>query len=714
MAFAAASLIAIIFLVESEIARHAVDIPLAGHLLLFALLSVVTLLLILVLFFLIRNIFKLVFERRQKVFGANLRSRLTLAFVALTLVPTVVLFMASAGVLHTTIESWFKGQVEESLQSSLLVAQTYYQDASVKLLKSCSRLVSTVEDQSLLDADRREVLDRTMRASLAAEGLGTIQIYFSDGATPLLLRDPALDHVPIPPPEPSFLKIGFQGEKTSKIMPLEGGSDLVRAITPMRKKGTDTTDAVLVADLYIPRSLSTRLSSISGAFGEYQEAKRMKGPVKTVYILLLLMVALLVIFIGFWFGMTMARDITDPILKLAEGTEKIAEGDLDVYIEPVADDELGVLVRSFNEMTADLRKGRDELLRVNLDLESRRKYMETVLTNVAAGVLALDGEGRVTTINDSARRLLGITGTDLLGKPLLEILPETSCGAVAEALDDLSSSETAAVERHITLSFPEKVVTLLCFANSLRDEEARDLGFVLVFEDMTYLVKAQRMAAWREVARRIAHEIKNPLTPIQLNAQRIRRKYLGTLSEGEVLDRCTTTIIDQVEELKNMVNEFSKFARMPGANPVPNDLNAVIDEVVALFRQGSDGRTFIFEPDDEVPVFDLDKEQMKRAMVNLLDNAAAAAGERGTVRVSTSYDGDLSIASIEVVDNGPGIDPRDRDRVFEPYFSRKSGGTGLGLTIVSTIISDHNGFIRVKDGPGGGARFVIELPVRKA
>ena len=231
----------------------------------------------------------------------------------------------------------------------------------------------------------------------------------------------------------------------------------------------------------------------------------MKGPVKTVYILLLLMVALLVILIGFWFGMTMARDITDPILTLAEGTEEIAEGDLDVYIEPVADDEIGVLVRSFNKMTEDLRKGRDELLRVNLDLESRRKYMETVLTNVAAGVLALDWEGRVTTMNESAKRLLGITDRNLLGRPILDVLPETSCGAVAEALDDLSSSETAAVERHMTLSFPDKVVTLAFFANSLRDEEGRDLGFVLVFEDMSYLVKAQRMAAWREVARRIAH-----------------------------------------------------------------------------------------------------------------------------------------------------------------------------------------------------------------
>jgi len=714
IAFAAAVLIGIIFLVESEIARSAADIPFAGHLLLFALLSVVTLLLILVIFFLIRNIFKLVFERRRKVLGSHLRNRLTAAFVALTLVPTIVLFIASAGVLHTTIESWFTVQVEDSLQSALVVAQAYYQNASDKVLTSCSRLASTVEERYAADPAAHEPLREAMKSSLAADGLSSVQIYYRDGSAPLLMRDPALDHVSIPPPEPSFLKIGFQGEKTSKIMPLDGGSDLIRGIAPIRKQGNDAVEAVLVADYYIPNSLASRLFTISNAFGAYQEAKRMRGPVKTIYVLILLMVALLVIFIGFWFGMTMARDMTDPILKLAEGTEEIAGGNLDVYIEPLADDELGALVRSFNKMAADLRRGRDELVRVNIDLESRRKYMETVLKNVAAGVLALDSDRNVTAINHSARRLLGMDERALLGKPLLAALPDVSAGPVGETLEALQASETASVERQITLSFPHKVETLLCFANSLRDDEGRDLGFVLVLEDMTYLVKAQRMAAWREVARRIAHEIKNPLTPIQLNAHRIRRKYMHKVgSDAEVLDQCTRTIIDQVEQLKNMVNEFSKFARMPAANPVPNDLNNLIQEVVDLFRQGTDGKQFLFEPDARVPVFDLDKEQVKRAMVNLLDNGATAAGDRGTVWVRTSYDPALSIAAIEVTDNGPGIAPRDRERLFEPYFSRKPGGTGLGLTIVSTIVSDHNGFIRVKDNPGGGARFIIELPVRR-
>jgi len=712
VATAAAVFIGVIFLTEAQIARSMEDIPFAGHLLLFGLLTVVTLLLILVFFFLIRNLFKLVFERRGRVPGAKLKTRLTVAFVALTLIPTVVLFIASAGILHTTIESWFRTQVEDALQSSLVVAQAYYQTASEKVLTSASRVAARAASRPGSTPSESEAFQHDLDSWRTADGLSSVQIYYKDASPPLLSKDSALKDVPIPPPVPSFLKIGFQGERTSQIISLDGGSDLIRAIAPVRDRDDEPVRSVVVTDYYIPNSLAARLQEITNVFVTYQEARRMKGPVKTIYVLVLLVVALVVIFIGFWFGMTMARDITDPILSLVEGTDNIASGDLDVYIEPVGDDELAVLARSFNKMAADLRTGRDELVRVNIDLDSRRKYMETVLKNVAAGVLALDPQRKITTINSPARRLLGIREEDIIGKPLMDVLPNVSASAMKELLEDLEEAGYVAIERQMKLSFPDRAYTLLCFANSLREEEGGKFGVVLVFEDMTYLVKAQRMAAWREVARRIAHEIKNPLTPIQLNAQRIRRKYMEGLGpDAEVLDLCTRTIIDQVEQLKNMVNEFSKFARMPTAKPLPNDLNALIREVVDLYREGNNGTSISFQEDAAIPVFDLDKEQMKRVMVNLLDNAVTAAGPEGYVKIQTKYDTDLSIVSISVADSGPGIDPEDRDRLFEPYFSRRPGGTGLGLTIVSTIVSDHNGFVRVKENQGG-AEFVVELPVR--
>ncbi|MEW6533388.1 MAG: ATP-binding protein [Thermodesulfobacteriota bacterium] len=714
IALGGALLVGLIILVEHRIASSAEDVPLAGHLLLFALLSVATLLLILIIFFLIRNLFKLIFERQQRILGSHLKSRLMVAFVALTLIPTIVLFIASAGVLHTTIESWFQTQVEDSLQSSLVVAQAFYQNASDTLLQAAGRISSRISQQWPKIITDRDSLVKSLESWRAAEGLSSLQIHFRDEAPYLMVKDPSLKPAMTPEARASLLRIGFQGEKTSNIIPLEDGADLVRAVAPVKSADSNSVEAVLVADHFIPTSLAARLFSISHAYGEYRESKRMKGPVKTIYVLILLMVALLVIFIGSWFGMSMARDITVPIQQLAEGTGKIAAGDLAVHIEPVADDELGVLVRSFNKMTEDLRRSRDELVRVNLDLDSRRKYMETVLKGVAAGVVALDPTGKITAINDSALKLLGIADEDPLGKGLLAVLPEASQEVVSEILTELAREAGDVLERQVSISYPERSLALLCFASSLEDEEGRDLGVVLVFDDMTHLIKAQRMAAWRDVARRIAHEIKNPLTPIQLNAQRIRRKYMPLVEEDKaVLDQCTRAIIDQVEQLKNMVNEFSTFARMPAANPMPDDLNQMIREVVDLYSQGNDRVSFSFEPDKTLPIFDLDRGQIKRAVMNLLDNAAAAVSQGGTVRVLTRYNPELSMAVIEVADNGTGVHPKDKDRLFEPYFSTKPGGTGLGLTIVSTIVADHNGFVRLKENEGGGARFIVELPIRK-
>ncbi len=715
VAVAASILIGLIFYFESEVARSSDHIPFGSHLLLFALLTVVTLLLILVIFFLIRNFFKLVFERRRKVLGSNLKTRLTLAMVALTLVPTVVLFIASAGVLHNTIESWFTTQIEDSLQSALFIAQAFYQNASDRAIESGSQISRTIADKDFDQLGKvKTFLEGQSNHWINTLGAGAIQFHFMDGSKPISVRSPLLKEIVIPSLNPSFVKIGFTGDQTSMIVGLDNGSDLVRGVSPLRLSNASEPVGAVITDYYIPTSLSGRLFGITSAFGDYQEVRRMKGPIKTTYVLILLMVALLVIFIGFWFGLSMARDITDPIQNLAEGTSRIASGDLDVYLEVSGEDELGQLVNSFNKMVADLRKSRDELVRVNLDLDSRRKYMEAVLTNVAAGVLALDGENRVTTANESAAKLLKLNKHSLLGDELLKKLPSEASESLQNILDELYHSSDGAIERHLKISFPEKVLTLMCFGNILKDENGKVIGVVLVFEDLTYLVKAQRMAAWREVARRIAHEIKNPLTPIQLNAQRVRRKYLESLgAEGATLDQCTQSIINQVEQLKNMVNEFSRFARMPTASPAPANLNALIREVGNLYESGNDKVKFHFELSDNLPPIDLDREQIKRVMVNLLDNAVSALGENGHVKIVTNYDSTLSIATIEVIDNGKGIPIQDRERIFDPYFTRKKGGTGLGLTIVSAIVSDHNGFIRVRDGENGGASFVIELPVKR-
>jgi two-component system nitrogen regulation sensor histidine kinase NtrY len=371
-----------------------------------------------------------------------------------------------------------------------------------------------------------------------------------------------------------------------------------------------------------------------------------------------------------------------------------------------AADEIGMLVQSFNQMTGDLQVSR-------MELEQRKKYMEIILKNVAAGVISMDEKGMVTTINTSAEQILGIQGEEVLGKRLSEVLARDYLPQIGEELlADLRSSQKDSIERQVTINLKGKSQTLLVNLTSLKDEEGKPIGVVAVIDDLTQMIKAQRVAAWREVARRIAHEIKNPLTPIQLSAQRLRKRYLEKLrDDGAVFDECTRTIVNQVGELKNMVNEFSNFARLPTSNPTPNQLNEIVKETLVLFQEARKEVHFDFYPQD-VPVFNMDREQMKRVLINLIKNSLAAVGREGEIKIRTNYDRRLQMVRLEVSDNGHGIPDEDKGKLFEPYYSTKKSGTGLGLTIVNTIIADHNGYIRVRDNHPRGTTFLIELPVR--
>jgi two-component system nitrogen regulation sensor histidine kinase NtrY len=442
--------------------------------------------------------------------------------------------------------------------------------------------------------------------------------------------------------------------------------------------------------------------------------KVLEGPIRTVYLSILTAVSLVVILLSTWFGFFLAKGITVPLQALSEGTEAIAKGNLDYRIEQVSNDEFGVLVNSFNKMTRDLKSSSEALRLSNAELERRRKYMEVVLSNVAAGVISIDREGRISTINKSAEKLLNVKSLKLIGRRYTELLDETHLEMVREMVRAMNRQGAESLSRQVMVTIRGQVLTLLVSLTVLKDEEGDYKGIVAVFEDLTHLLKAQRALAWREVARRIAHEIKNPLTPIQLSAQRLRKRFLDHL-QGEdvgIFDECTATIVKQVGELKFLVDEFSNFARMPAANPTPNDLNKLVEEGLVLFHEGHKDVHFDFKPCPDLPPCNVDRDQIKRVLLNLLDNAVMAIdGESGSVEIATGYDRPLQMARLEVADNGSGIRMEDRARIFEPYFSTKQGGTGLGLAIVSKIVADHNGYIRVRDNQPRGTRFVIELPV---
>jgi len=398
----------------------------------------------------------------------------------------------------------------------------------------------------------------------------------------------------------------------------------------------------------------------------------------------------------------------------------VASGDLDFHLDLEAKDEIGTLVGAFNKMTHDLKtsklqleKSNIALQRTNLELERRRKYMETVLENVAAGVISLDKEGRITTVNKSAERMLDVRAADVLGKNYRKVLRPGYRKIARELIKEINATRSESIEKQMEITLKDKALTVLASVNILRDERGEYLGMVAVFDDLTHLIKMQRLAAWREVARRIAHEIKNPLTPIQLSAQRLYKRYRDKIGdEISVFEECTNTIIHQVNELKNLVNEFSNFARMPSVNPTPNDLNEIIGESLILYKEAHRNIRFRFFPDPQLPIFKVDREQMKRVIINLLDNAVAAVDGDGLIEIEVKYNPSLQMVTLEVRDNGCGIPDEDKPKLFEPYFSTKKAGTGLGLAIVNTIISDHNGYIRVRDNHPKGTRFIIDLPLR--
>ena len=499
-----------------------------------------------------------------------------------------------------------------------------------------------------------------------------------------------------------------------------GRADLIRGIVPVYSNwNPDDVVGVVVVNYYVPYSLVNKMKEISSSFEQYKSTKLLKGKIQKGYILFLLLIALVIIFLSTWVGFHLARGITEPIQELAVATNRVASGDLNVTLDSYSQDEVGSLVEAFNTMTADLRKGQKainranyELQASNFELEQRRRYMEIVLANVTAGVISIDSQGQITTINKSAEKLLGLKTKNIIGRNFREIITPDYQPMIKGILKELIGSGKDSIRKQVSLPAGDTKIVLLVNVTTLKDENNEFMGTVVVFDDLTQLLKAQRMAAWREVARRIAHEIKNPLTPIQLSAQRLRRRYLDRFSADDVVfDECTTMIIKQVDDLKNLVNEFSSFARMPASNPSLNNLNEVLNEALVLFQEGHKEIQFNLLTDPELPSFSLDREQIKRVAINLLDNAVSAVNGNGQITVETSFNKDLQIATLKISDNGCGIPADDKPRLFEPYFSTKKSGTGLGLAIVSTIISDHNGYIRVRDNEPKGTHFIVELPI---
>ena len=694
-------MVAALIFFEVQLPDASPEYSLGSNVLFFLLININIILLILLVFLVVRNLVKLIFERKRRILGSRLQVRLVLAFVALSLVPSVLLFAIAVGLLTRSFDRWFDAKVESALQGSLEIGQTYYQNSANNALFYARQLSQRITAEGLFEPQRIAELKEFVQSKQKEYNLGTVEIFSPDGDPSVVAFNQRVPTGVTIKPEAEFLTRALRGLEVTRTQ-VFGDADVIRGGVPLFGKDRRIL-GVVVVDYFVPKSITKRALQISQSFEQYKYLSFLKTPVKNSYILTLLLITLVIIFAATWCGIYLSRGITVPIQKLAEGTHEVAQGNWDYKIESGGDDEIGVLMNSFNQMTGDLKQ-------IKLELERRGRVVETVLANIAAGVVSVDPGGRITTWNKAAEQMLGVKADGAVGRSYQEVFRADALRGIQEIIYSVSGHES--VERELKISLQEQVRTVVVSAATLRDDDASILGVMVFLEDITQIQKVQRMEAWREVARRIAHEIKNPLTPIQLSAERLRKRYAKMLEgDGGILDKCTTTIIQQVDELKNLVNEFSQFARLPSARLASNDLNEIVSEALFLFKEGHNGIQFQFRG-DVIPALELDREQIKRVLINLLDNAVAAVNGGGEIKLSTGYDRVRGVVTLEVADNGCGLASEIRSRIFEPYFSTKENGTGLGLTIVSQIIEDHHGYVRALSNEPKGTRISIELPVR--
>lgn len=691
---------------------------LGSSILILTLFNINLILLVILIILLSRNIIKFVFDRHQNVLGNRFRTKLIIAFVGFSIIPSILLFIVASGLLTSSINNWFSFKVEKSLKDSFEVARSFYEKERKDNVHSAEVLGKYIEENNLL-ALSPMTLKEELEKKRQDLNLSGISIYNIEGELISEVIDRGLVKKNLMEITSELKYKGLRGEKIAVVRPSRAG-DYVIGISPFYNNVSgENIKGVVIATTHIRNSLVSKMDEITRLFEEYNQMASLKGPIKSSYILSFFIITLLIIFSAIWFGYFLAKTITIPIQKLAEATRAVANGNLDVRVKTRMKDEIGLLVDSFNKMTEDLKHSKLSLEEANrslrdsnIELEQRRAYIETVMENIATGVISTNKNGDITTFNRSAERILGIRKEEVIDREIQEILNRLPSNTSEILIKKIKEGKGNIEDEEIHFNMDNRSLILRIKMTTLYDVDGMFLGNVIVFDDMSALIKAQRIAAWQEVAKSLAHEIKNPLTPIQLCTERLRKKYYERdTNYDKIFDECTSTIINEVHALKTLVNEFSNFARMPAPRCTLNNINSIIRDAVILYRDTHRDIDFVEDLDPSMPQISIDREQFNRVFINLFKNAIEAIDGTGHIWIRTLYNQQNNIVHIEVADDGTGILPEDRDRLFVPYFSRKKTGTGLGLAIVNRIISDHKGKIFVGDNYPKGTKFTIELPV---
>ena len=685
---------------------HDFDLPVANDIVVFALISFNQVLLLAMLYLVLRYLGEMFYARSAARAGIRLQTRLVASFLTLTFLPVLALFVISWQFISTSFDYWFNITIDQSLQQSLALAQSVLNDTREKARLTSERLAGQIAKRNTAEA--REILRQAMSSPFINAPVA-IRLIAADDSEIIAAADLTKDDLQDIPFD--VRQRAKRGQENDLVQSTAIG-DVVSGFAVVDR-------ALLVTSFLIKGEQLHRMQGIGQGIERYRQLKHFKDPLKLWLICVLLLITLLILFAAIWTGIYIARGITRPVGKLASAIQRVAGGDLDVVIERESNDEIGALVAAFNQMTSDLKTGNRKLLEARAALEQssqeserRRRYIEIILQNVSAGVISMDNQQRIATINRFAENLLQVKALFLIGRNFREILNEAQTRVVQGFIDELNATKRGSIEKPLKLTVRGKGYSLLVNLIRLADEAGAPLGYVLVFDDLSKLEQMQRIAAWREIAQRIAHEIKNPLTPIQLSAQRLRKRYLDRLAdESGVFDQCTSTIIRQVDEMKELVAEFSHFARMPKMRKTTGDMKAVVSDTLFMYQEAHKNIRFINRQDKEIPLFPFDGEQIRRCLINLLDNAVAVLPGGGTISVELEWDKENDAVQLKVADDGPGVSREDKQKLFEPHFSTKKSGTGLGLAIVSTIMADHGGSARVEDNKPKGAVFILDLPL---
>jgi len=676
-------------------------------------------------FVLARNVIKLVVERRRAIPFARFRAKLVFLLLGMTLIPTVLVLIVGSRVVLTAVEGWFNAPLEDVLSSANQIASDYYSERQRNVSGEASRLANALGRINLSSTDVGPVRD-LVSPDVTEQRIGMVQVYRVAAGTGgqidvVPLVDVASPLIPQTSARASADRLAARvaaGVETEPrtIEALSGGGDLVRAASTIR-----TSDGriagVVVASEYLSGDLADRSRRMTRAYESYTQLRVLKQPLAGVYLSFFVMVTLLILVSSTWMGFYLAKRITRPVQMLSVAAREIGQGHYDQRIEHDATDEFGSMIEAFNSMAAELASNRRRLERTTLDLdrkhqevENRRRYIETILERVATGVVSIDPMGRINTVNSAAVRLLDVDSS-VVGRPAVDVFARADLQPINAVLDHAARAKTDAFAQEVALVREGRELHIAAAATRLTGAGGVYEGIVLVLDDVTPLIRAQKVAAWREVARRLAHEIKNPLTPIQLSAERMRRKLTDLdTARTELVQECTTTIIGEVEALKSLVDEFSQFARMPAPRAVPADLHQLLNDTLSLYNGIFNDVRFERRYGDGLPQVRIDPEQMRRVVINLVDNAIEAMNRSGTIVLETAHEPSNNIVRLIVSDNGPGIPESEREKLFLPYYSTKGRGSGLGLAIVRRIVAEHGGSIDVADNVPQGTRFTIELP----